>query len=147
MGAPLALAPRGGDRRDGGMPGAGRSRAGFAPATGPQAWGYAALYALGGWSWTVALTGLALRFLSSHSPTRRYLADASYWIYLLHLPLVMILQVYAVRLPGPALLKLAAVLAIALLVLLATYRLFVRHSWIGAFLNGRRQKRNGPDEG
>jgi len=119
---------------------------GFAPAIGPRAWGYAALYALGGWSWTVALTGLALRYLSSHSPVRRYLADASYWIYLLHLPLVMILQVYAVRLPGPAPLKLAAVLAITLLVLLATYRLFVRHSWIGAFLNGRRQKRNGPDD-
>jgi glucan biosynthesis protein C len=108
------------------------------PAAGPRTWGYAALYALGGWSWTVALTGLALRYLSSHSPARRYLADASYWIYLLHLPLVMILQVYAVQLPGPAPLKLAAVLAIALLVLLATYRLFVRHSWIGAFLNGRR---------
>jgi glucan biosynthesis protein C len=109
------------------------------PATGTRLWGYAALYALGGWSWTVALTGLALRYLSTHSPTRRYLADASYWIYLMHLPLVMILQVYAVRLPGPAPVKFAAVLALALMLLLATYRLFVRRTWLGAILNGRRR--------
>lgn len=99
---------------------------------------YAALYAWGGWSWAVALTGLALRYLDRPSPARRLLADASYWIYLMHLPLVMLLQVYAVRLPGPAPVRFAAVVAITLVVLLASYRLFVRRTWLGAFINGRR---------
>lgn len=118
--------------------------AGLTPGPSPAAgglgtWSYAILYALGAWSWTVALTGLALRFIAAPSAGRKYLADASYWIYLMHLPLVMILQAYAVRLPGPAPVKFAAVLAIALLLLMATYRLFVRRTWLGAFLNGRKR--------
>jgi len=100
---------------------------------------YAFLYALGGWSWAVALTGLALRFCSGESPARRTLADASYWIYLMHLPLVMILQVYAVRLPGPAWLKFVAIIAITFGLLLLTYKWFVRRTFIGVFINGRKR--------
>jgi glucans biosynthesis protein C len=106
---------------------------------GMLTWSYAYFYALGAWSWTAALTGLALRFLDRPSTARRYLADASYWIYLMHLPLVMILQAYAIRLPGPAALKFAAIVALTLLLLLGCYRLFVRRTALGAFINGRRR--------
>ena len=44
------------------------------------------------WTWTFACIGAALRFCSSASPVRRYLADASYWVYLAHLPVVFFLQ-------------------------------------------------------
>lgn len=108
-------------------------------APGMETWAYALLYALGGWSWTAALAGLALRFLDRPSPIRRYLADASYWVYIMHLPLVMILQAYAIRLPGPAAFKFAAIVALTLLILLGCYRLFVRRTWLGAFINGRRR--------
>ena len=40
------------------------------------------------WGWVLGLTGAALRFLSNYSAVRRYIADASYWIYLAHLPVV-----------------------------------------------------------
>lgn len=99
---------------------------------------YALLYAWGGWSWTFALTGLALRFMSGHSSARRYVADASYWIYLTHLPVVMALQVIACRLPGPAPVKFLIVLLATFGLLLFAYRLFVRSTWIGAWLNGKR---------
>ncbi len=113
---------------------------GAAPAApGLETNAYAFLYALGGWSWTVALTGLALRFCSGESPTRRYLADASYWIYIMHLPIVMILQAYAVQLPGPALLKFVAIIAITTGLLLLTYQWFVRRSFIGIFINGKKR--------
>ena len=36
--------------------------------------------------------GFAVRHLAGHSPARRYLADASYWIYIVHLPIVLALQ-------------------------------------------------------
>ena len=62
----------------------------------------AACYALAIWTTTFAMIGLALRFLSGFSATRRYLADASYWLYLIHLPIVMALQV-AVSAPRLAL--------------------------------------------
>lgn len=107
----------------------------------PRTWIYAALYALGGWSWTLGLFGLALRCQRA-SAWRRYLADASYWIYLAHLPVVMLLQVLAVRLmPGPAGLKWAVVIVLSLGLLLASYGLFVRTTWLGAWLNGRRHAR------
>jgi glucan biosynthesis protein C len=46
--------------------------------------GYAALYAFASWAWTLGIIGFAVRCLSGASKARRYLADASYWIYLVH---------------------------------------------------------------
>ena len=102
---------------------------------------YAVAYAIAGWSWTFALIGLGLRFLSGHSRVRRYLADASYWIYLAHLPLVMALQVAMSRVQWPSFVEFALVLAVAMALLLLSYDLLVRNSFIGAWLNGRRKPR------
>jgi hypothetical protein len=102
---------------------------------------YAVAYAVAGWSWTFAIVGLGLRFLSGHSRLRRYLADASYWRYIAHLPLVMALQVAMTRVPWPWLLEFALVLAMAMGLLLISYDLRVRNRFIGAWLNGRRKPR------
>jgi hypothetical protein len=53
----------------------------------------AVCYALAIWTTTFAVIGVALRFLSGFSAARRYMADASYWLYLIHLPIIMALQV------------------------------------------------------
>jgi peptidoglycan/LPS O-acetylase OafA/YrhL len=55
---------------------------------------FAAAFGVAVWGWTFGLTGVALRFLSNYSPVRRYIADASYWIYLAHLPVVAALAVW-----------------------------------------------------
>src|SRR5690606_41876804 len=49
----------------------------------------AALVALGGWCVTYGLVGVCVRFLTRPRPAIRYLADASYWMYLMHLPIVV----------------------------------------------------------
>ena len=108
---------------------------------GLETFAYAAAYAFAGWSWTFALVGLGLRFLSGHSRVRRYLADASYWIYIAHLPVVMALQVVASRLQWPWFVEFVLVLSVAMALLLASYDLLVRNSFIGARLNGRRKPR------
>ena len=41
------------------------------------------------WIWCFALFGTATRFLSGERRVVRYLADSSYWIYPVHLPLVV----------------------------------------------------------
>jgi len=102
----------------------------------------ALLYALQIWTWTFAFIGLALRFLSNHSPVRRYIADSSYWLYLVHVPLVMALQVAVSQLPWPWFVKYPLVLAITFPILFATYQLLVRHSFIGRVLNGPRESRS-----
>jgi glucan biosynthesis protein C len=100
---------------------------------------FAACYSIGAWSWAFALLGLALRFLSGYSALRRYLADASYWIYLVHLPLVLLLQALVSQLAWPWFIKFPLVLAVAFLLMLASYAWLVRGTWIGVVLNGRRK--------
>ena len=100
---------------------------------------YALAYALALITCTLGCIGAGLRFLSRPSRTVRYLADASYWMYLAHLPLVMALQTAWVDLAAPWWLKFAAVVLAACALLLWSYRLWVRPTWVGALLNGTRK--------
>ena len=101
----------------------------------------AILYAPAIWMTTFAALGLALRFMSGFSPTWRYLADASYWLNIIHLPIVMALQVALSQLDWPGLVKFAIILIVAIPPMLASYHLLVRFSFIGAILNGRRAEK------
>jgi peptidoglycan/LPS O-acetylase OafA/YrhL len=105
---------------------------------------YAATYALAIWTWTFAVVGLALRFLSVPSPVRRYVADSSYWIYLIHLPLVVFLQAWVSQLGWPWPIKFALILGVGFGVMFGTYALLVRHTFMGSLLNGRRVPRHAP---
>jgi peptidoglycan/LPS O-acetylase OafA/YrhL len=103
---------------------------------------YAAGYTLAVWCWTFGFVGAALRFFSAPSATRRYLADASYWLYLLHLPVVFVLQGALMNVPWHWSVKFPLILAITMAVLLLSYDRWVRPSVIGAWLNGRRYARS-----
>lgn len=101
----------------------------------------AAAYPLATWTWSFGLIGLALRYLSGRSPAIRYAADSSYWIYLIHLPLLIAGQVLLFPLDLPALAKFALLLAVAAPLMPLSYHLMVRRSFLGALLNGRRYPR------
>jgi glucans biosynthesis protein C len=101
----------------------------------------ATCYALAAWTTTFAVIGVALRFLSGFSATRRYVADASYWLYLIHLPIVMALQVAVSSLDWPWPVKFATILLVAVPVMFVSYQLLIRYSVIGAVLNGRRVRK------
>lgn len=102
---------------------------------------HAAAMALAGWAWTFALVGLCLRFLDRESRVVRYLADASYWSYLLHLPIVVGLGILFADFDWPILIKLVLTCAITAVILLLSYDLLVRSTWLGRWLNGRRRPR------
>lgn len=99
-------------------------------------------YVVSTWAWSFALTGLALRFLAGHSALIRYLADASYWIYLAHLPLVAAMQVWVSAWPLHWSLKFPFILLASLALLLLSYHFLVRSTAIGVVLNGRRLTRH-----
>ena len=99
---------------------------------------YALAYALAIWCWTIGLVGAALRFLARPNGALRYVADASYWLYLIHLPIVMAMQAAFSQLGWPAPVKFILILLITVPLMLGSYAVLVRHSWIGAWLNGRR---------
>ncbi len=102
---------------------------------------FAISYAVMMWTLIALSIGLFRRFLDRHSAAVRYVADASYWLYLVHLPIVLYLQIAFAELPFHWSLKLVSISAITILVSLALYDLFVRSTFIGATLNGRRKAR------
>jgi hypothetical protein len=56
----------------------------------------------------------------------------------MHLPLIMALQVVAAQTDAPWWLEYSLINVVAMGLLLLSYRWWVRGSWIGALLNGRR---------
>jgi len=105
---------------------------------------YGLLYAAAGWAWTLALIGIALRFFAAASPVRRYVSDASYWIYLAHYPVLIALQAAMKDLPFHWSVKFPAQLIVSLAFLFATYHWLVRFTFVGAVLNGTRARRPRP---
>jgi ABC-type multidrug transport system ATPase subunit/peptidoglycan/LPS O-acetylase OafA/YrhL len=105
---------------------------------------YAFGFGVAAWGWVLGLTGAALRFLADFSPVRRYIADASYWVYLAHLPVVLVLQVLVAQWQMTWMVKYPLVLAGSFTLLFLSYHFLVRNTFIGALLNGRKYPRN-PD--
>jgi glucan biosynthesis protein C len=73
-------------------------------------------------------------------PAARYLADASYWIYLVHLPIVITLAGLLAHTTLPVFVKFIVVFGGTTASCIASYRLFVRSTPIGWLLNGRRRQ-------
>jgi len=91
------------------------------------------------WAFVLAAFGFFLHYARRERPGVRYLADASYWMYIVHLPVVIFTAGLLARLPLHAGVKCAIVTAVTFVVCLWTYHAFVRDTIIGRLLNGRRR--------
>jgi glucans biosynthesis protein C len=106
----------------------------------PQA-AFAYAYNLSSWLLSFALIGLALRVLDRRSAVFGYVADSSYWVYLVHMPLTIGFGALLFASGLPALAKIAINIAATTAICLATYQLFVRFTWLSVLLNGKRHAR------
>jgi glucan biosynthesis protein C len=102
---------------------------------------YTVAYMVGTWCWAFGLIGAALRFLSDPSPVRRYIADSSYWLYLMHVSAIFFFSVLFLRLHWHWSVKYLLTIAGSIPILLISYHYLVRFTWVGAILNGRRHTR------
>lgn len=93
------------------------------------------------WLMSFSMIGLFHRYCQNHSDWIRYLSDSSYWLYLVHIPLLMAFQFVARDWPAPSLLKFCFIFLVTTLLLLLSYQWFVRGTWIGVLLNGKRAPR------
>ena len=93
------------------------------------------------WLMCFGLMGLFRWIASRENFTVRYVSDASYWMYLVHLPLVIAGQFLVVDWPIHYHLKFLLVCGGVTAILLATYQSCVRHTLVGRMLNGPRTRR------
>jgi peptidoglycan/LPS O-acetylase OafA/YrhL len=119
-------------------------RGGTSPLAGLPKLEFALAYTAAAWLWSFGIIGIAVGYLHRESPVRRYLADASYWIYLTHLPLVLALQGVVAPLGWPWFVKFPLIVTATLAVLLLSYHYLVRPTRLGVLLNGRRYPRRMP---
>ncbi len=100
----------------------------------------AALFVLHAWLAVTGWFGVCLRWLNRQPPTSvKYVAEASFWIYLLHHPVVGLTQVSLSQAALPVATKFLLTTLVGLVLPLLTYHAFVRQTWIGVVLSGRRQ--------
>lgn len=89
------------------------------------------------WLIVIGLVGLFRTWFSNPNATIRYWADASYWMYLLHINILFGTQYLLADLDWHWLIKFPLYLLICFLIMLPSYHYLVRNTWIGVLLNGR----------
>ena len=92
---------------------------------------FATLYVLTAWAWVFALLGLVLTHANRPSRPTRYIADASLWIYVAHLPVVAAGQVLMSRVDAPVWLELPAIVLGSVGLPLGAYELLIRGRLVG----------------
>lgn len=93
------------------------------------------------WLWSFTLIGLFLARLQRPHAWLAYLADSSYWVYLVHMPLTIGFGALLFGLPLPALAKMLVNILATTAICLASYHLCVRFTPISTLLNGKRHAR------
>lgn len=106
--------------------------------------GAIAFLAAAAWFLVYGFLGVFLRYLDTPSPRWRYLLDSSYWMYIVHPPVVIVLPTFLAPFALPAGIKFVLVLSVATLLILISYHYCVRSTFIGRQLNGRRYPRRFP---
>jgi len=93
------------------------------------------------WLLIFGITGLFIRYTSNYSSTMRYISDASYWVYLIHLSIAAIIPGLIANWPIHGTLKFLFVMFSNGIICFVSYHYLVRETFIGQFLNGRKYSR------
>lgn len=81
---------------------------------------------------------LGRRYLTHKNFALRWISDASYWSYLIHLPIVVFVQTLLIPWNVSVWWKLAITILVTLVICLSSYRWLVRYTPLGTLLHGKR---------
>jgi membrane-bound acyltransferase YfiQ involved in biofilm formation len=93
------------------------------------------------WGMVFGLIGFFLHFFSKASPVLDYLVDASYWVYLIHVPIVVATAIFLNGIEISSYVKFILGIVSGAVLSLLSYQWFVRYSMIGYILHGKRVKK------
>ncbi len=96
-------------------------------------------YAIMMWSLVAVFIGLFRCLFYRSNTVIRYFADASYWLYLIHLPIVLWLQIAFAELELHWSFKWASICILTIGISILIYDVMVRSTFIGNVLNGKRK--------
>ena len=96
------------------------------------------------WALIYFCFGFALRYFDFASPWTLYYSQSSYWVFLIHMPLVALAGWWLVQFDLPAIFKFLCVVGFTMLISLVTYHYAVQKTWVSVFLNGQRFNLNWP---
>jgi glucan biosynthesis protein C len=96
-------------------------------------------FAVPGW------LGLFLHCFAHPSRAVRFLADSSYWVYLVHLPVVVTFQIWMYDWPWPWWIRWPLINLLAAPILIGSYWM-IRNTWFGRLMQGRPASLNVPQE-
>lgn len=90
---------------------------------------------------SLGFIGFFLHYFNVESYFWRYVSDASYWVYLTHLGLIVWLQLLFLDSNVPGILRFPLVLGVSTLITFLTYQWFIRYTFVGDILHGPRKRR------
>jgi peptidoglycan/LPS O-acetylase OafA/YrhL len=90
------------------------------------------------WSLVCLFIGGAIRWFDRDSPWIVYVSQSSYWVFLVHMPLVCFAGWWLVQFDLPSPLKFLLVCGFTAIVAFLTFHYWVQKTWLSSFLHGRR---------
>lgn len=96
------------------------------------------------WTLIYLFLGSAQRFFDRNSPWIVYVSQSSYWVFLVHMPLVYFAGWWLLQFDFPAALKFLFVCGFTAVAAFVTFHYWVQKTWISDFLHGRRFDLNWP---
>ena len=94
-----------------------------------------ALKAVYAWMMVFPLMGISRELIARDSRLWRYISDVAYWVYLGHLPLILVAQEMVRTWDLPAILKFGLICCGVTGVLLLIHQFFLRYTFVGTLLN------------
>jgi len=99
---------------------------------------YIGLKSINGVLFSYALIGFAEEKFGAYSSVLRFISDSSYWIYLIHFPLVTLITFSMFNITLFLELKFIIAIIVTSIIGLISYKYMVRSTLIGVLLNGKK---------
>lgn len=100
------------------------------------------LYILSSYLITLGLIGFAAKKLNKTSKPIEYLSDATYWIYISNVPIVMFFHLILKPLQISIFIKFTIAFVISYIISILTYDFFIRYTWLSKYFGKSRRRNN-----